>query len=180
MNSFLDHPHVRSLTSLDLDVSNFAFIGSAPIFARGWIDNPGDIDVVARESAWHTALQLGDASLVPNSTVHKISLFDGNVEILDGWFPERWSVGEMIDGSDIIYGLRFVSLDIITAVKRLISRPRDLTHLRIISEHTGDNRLPGGDPGRLLPRGWVRNLVEGFVTLCEDVAGGMGGTRALG
>ena len=27
---------------------------------------------------------------------------------------------------------------------------------------------------------WVRNLVERFMTLCEDVAGGMGGTRAVG
>jgi hypothetical protein len=32
----------------------------------------------------------------------------------------------------------------------------------------------GEDGGR------VRNLVERFMTLCEDVAGGMGGTRALG
>jgi hypothetical protein len=138
VNPFLDHPYVRNLVSLDLDASNFAFIGSAPIFARGWIGSPNDIDVVARESAWNTALQLGDVSLVPNSTVRKVSLFDGNVEILDGWFPERWSVDEMIDGSDILYGLRFVSLDIVTAVKRLLSRPKDLTHLRIISKHAGN------------------------------------------
>jgi hypothetical protein len=137
MSPFLDHPYVRGLISLNLDNSNFAFIGSAPIFVRGWIDGVNDIDIVARESAWHTALQLGDASPVPNSTVHKVSLFDGNVEILDGWFPERWTVDELIDGSDNIHDLRFVSLDIITTVKRLLSRPKDLAHLRIISEHTG-------------------------------------------
>ena len=141
MNSFLNHSQVRNLISLNLDTSNFAFIGSAPIFVRGWIDGVSDIDIVARESAWHTALRLGDASPVPNSTVHKISLFDGNVEILDGWFPERWPVDKMIDGSDIICGFRFVSLDIITTVKRLLSRPKDLAHLRIISEHTGRGDL---------------------------------------
>jgi len=137
MTSFLNHPCVGQLLSLDLDSSNFAFIGSAPIFARGWIDSPNDIDVVARESAWDVALQLAEVSLVANSAVRKVSLFNGNVEILDGWFPEYWSVDEMIDGADVIYGLRFVSLDIIGAAKRLLSRPKDLAHLRIISDHTG-------------------------------------------
>jgi hypothetical protein len=28
--------------------------------------------------------------------------------------------------------------------------------------------------------GAVRNFVERFMTVCEDVAGGMGGTRAVG
>jgi hypothetical protein len=146
MNSFLDHSYVRELMSLDLDVSNFAFIGSTPIFARGWIRSPSDIDVVARKSAWDTALQLGEASIVPDSNVRKVSLFNGNVEIFDGWFPECWSADEMIDGSDIIYGLRFVSLEIISAVKRRLSRPKDLTHLRIISEHTGKGELKSFSP----------------------------------
>jgi hypothetical protein len=119
-----------------LDVSNFAFIGSAPLFARGWIDSLGDIDVVARASAWEAALQLGESYPIQNSRVHKVSLFDGKVEILDGWFPEHWPVDEMIDGADIIYGLRFASLDIIAAIKRLLSRPKDIAHLHIISQHT--------------------------------------------
>jgi len=137
MDSFLGHPHVREFISLGLDVSDFAFIGSAPLFARGWIDSLGDIDVVARASAWDAALQLGAAHPVHDSRVRKVSLFDGKVEILNGWFPEHWTVDEMIDGADIIYGLRFASLDIIATAKRMLLRPKDIAHLRIIAEHTG-------------------------------------------
>jgi hypothetical protein len=88
---------------------------------------------------WEAALRWGKPSPIPDSSVRKVSPFDGNVEILDGWFPERWSVDEMIGGAGIIHGLRFASLDIITAAKRQLSRPKDLEHLRIIAEHTGRN-----------------------------------------
>jgi hypothetical protein len=137
MDSFLSYPHVRDLLSLNLNVDDFAFIGSAPLFARSWIEDPGDIDIVARASAWTAVAGLGEVTRIPDSEVRKISLFDGKVEILDGWLPEYWSADEMIDGADIIYGLRFVRLEIIAKAKRLLSRPKDLKHLRIISEHTG-------------------------------------------
>jgi hypothetical protein len=137
LNYFLSCPYVRDLLSLNLNVDDFAFIGSAPLFARSWIEDPGDVDIVARASAWASAAELGEVTRVPDSEVRKLSLFDGKVEILDGWLPEYWSADEMIDGADIIYDLRFVRLEIIAKAKRLLSRPKDIKHLRIISEHTG-------------------------------------------
>ena len=136
MNSFLNHPFVRELMSLQLEVSNFAIAGSGPLFVRGWIDDPKDIDVVARGSAWETAVQIGQAVLAVHSNVRHISLFGGDVDILDGWLPERWSVNHLIDEADFICGLRFVRLDIVVASKRMLARPRDLLHLDIIAEHT--------------------------------------------
>jgi hypothetical protein len=135
VNSFLNYPCVRDLLSLHLNVDDFAFIGSAPLLARSWIEDSGDVDVVARASAWTAATELGEVTRIPDSEVRKVSLFDGKVEILDGWFPEYWSADEMIDGADIIYGLRFVRLEVIVKAKQLLSRPKDLRHLRIISQH---------------------------------------------
>jgi hypothetical protein len=132
---FLNNPMYQELLSLQLDRENFAIAGSGPLFARGWIDDPSDIDVVARASAWDTAAQLGRVTSGPYSSVHRISLFDGDLEILDGWFPERWSISQIIDEADLICGLRFVRLDIIVATKEMLARPRDLTHLTIIQKH---------------------------------------------
>jgi hypothetical protein len=124
--------------SLQLDPENFVIAGSGPIFARGWIDDLGDIDVIARGSAWNAAAKIGKAIVRPHSSVQRISLFDGDVEIFDGWFPERWSVDWLIDGADVICDLRFVRLDIVAATKRMLDRPRDLMHLRMLAEHTRD------------------------------------------
>jgi hypothetical protein len=41
-------------------------------------------------------------------------------------------------------------------------------------------RLEAAEHPIIGPCCWVRNLVERFMTLCEDMAGGMGGTPAVG
>jgi hypothetical protein len=133
MQSFRDYPLVRELMSLELDPSHFAFIGSAPLFVRGWIDAPGDIDIVARASAWREATRRGNIETIPGSVVHKVSLFRGTVEILDGWIPKISSADDMIDTADVINELRFVNLDIIKQVKIFLGRPKDHKHLQIIS-----------------------------------------------
>jgi hypothetical protein len=135
MQRFLDCPYVQDLRSLQLDPSHFAFIGSAPLFVRGWISDPGDIDLVARASAWDAALRMGNAETIPGSAVRKVSLFQGTVEILDGWIPRISSADDMIDTADVIDELRFVNLDIVKDVKRFLGRDKDHKHLRIISEH---------------------------------------------
>jgi hypothetical protein len=137
MQPFRDYPFVQDLISLKLDPSHFAFIGSAPLFVRGWISAPGDIDIVARASAWEEAVRRGDTETIPGSAVRKVSLFHGTVEILDGWVPKISSADDMIDTADVIDELRFVNLDIIKEVKRFIDRPKDRKHLQIISEHDG-------------------------------------------
>jgi hypothetical protein len=142
MNSFIRRPQVRNLLSLNLNPDDFAFIGSALLLARGWIEDSGDIDVVARGSAWTAAVEKGKATELPdNPRVHKVSLFDGTVEILDEYIPEICSRDKMIDEAEIICGLRFVQLEIIIKVKQHLSRPKDLKHLEIISEHTGKTLL---------------------------------------
>lgn len=134
MAVFLDHPNIRLLLSLSLPVEDYAIAGSGPLFARGWIDDPADIDVVARGDAWKAARGLGDPVPAPHSRVQLISLYGGRVEILDGWFREFWTTDYLIDTADVIHGLRFVSLAVVAATKQHLGRPRDIAHLELMRE----------------------------------------------
>ncbi|MEW2379934.1 hypothetical protein AB0883_28040 [Micromonospora sp. NPDC047812] len=135
MTALLKHPYMQKLLSLRLPRQHFAVAGSGPLFARGWISDPGDIDVVARGPAWRIARQHGEATPAPYSDVQRLKLFGGQLEVLDGWFPEVWSVNKLIDEADIIDGVRFVQLSVVIATKKRLSRPRDVEHLNIMEAH---------------------------------------------
>ncbi|MEV4483913.1 hypothetical protein [Micromonospora coxensis] len=135
MTPLFTHPYVAALLSLGLPREDYAIAGSGPLFARGWISDPGDIDVVARGRAWALACRHGEPSPAPYSSVHRLQLFDGRVEILDGWFPEFWSTDRLIDEADVIDGVRFVQLSVVAATKRMLQRPRDVEHLTIMAAH---------------------------------------------
>ena len=81
--------------SLQLDPENYAIAGSGPLFARGWIDDPSDLDIVARGSVWDTAVKLGKVAPAPYSDVQHVTLFNGDIDILNGWFPECWPVNQI-------------------------------------------------------------------------------------
>ncbi|MDG4814042.1 hypothetical protein O7628_00790 [Micromonospora sp. WMMD956] len=135
MTTILDHPYVQDLLSLGLPSADYVIAGSGPLLARGWISDPGDIDVVARGSAWRLACAHGQPTDAPYSSVQRLQLFGGHVEVLDGWFPELWPTDELIDEADVIHGIRFVRLAVVAATKRMLHRPRDLEHLAIMAAH---------------------------------------------
>ncbi|WP_420117628.1 hypothetical protein [Micromonospora sp.] len=135
MNTLLGHPYMRELLSLHLPQQHFAVAGSGPLFARGWISDPGDIDVVARGPAWAAACERGSPSPAPYSDVRRLRLFHGHVEILDGWFPELWSTDLLIDEADVIGGIRFVQLSVVAATKKKLNRLRDREHLAVMAAH---------------------------------------------
>jgi len=130
MNHFLRHPFFRQLLSLELLDSDYVVSGSGPLYARGLIDEIGDVDVVARDTAWTRACELGTPRPAPYANVQRIELFNGAVEVLDGWFPEIWKTDDLIDDADIIAGVRFVQLEVVRRTKQMLGRPHDLDHLR--------------------------------------------------
>ena len=135
MKSFLNHPYIRNLLSLELPLTDYAIAGSGPLFARGWIDDPTDIDVVARGAAWDAAVRIVAPEPAPYPPVQRVVLFGGTIEVLDGWFPDRWSVDDLIDGADIIEHIRFVKLDVVADTKKMLGRVRDLEHLVVLDAH---------------------------------------------
>lgn len=133
---FLTHPLVRNVLSLGLDPADFALAGSGPLFARGWIDDPGDLDVVARGQAWHTVTGLGPVWVKATTGVRRVRLFGDRVEVFNGWFPFRgWVADRLINEADLLHGVRCIRLDVVVATKEMLGRPRDLEHLRIIHRH---------------------------------------------
>lgn len=63
----------------------------------------------------------------------------GKLEFLDSWFP-GWDTDELIDGADVLHGMRFVRLEVIRATKLKLGRPRDLEHVALIDAYVGRTR----------------------------------------
>lgn len=95
------------LRALPLTIGQYAIFGSGPLGIRGLRDIH-DIDVIA-------APELFDSLAKTNSRVnhdhglHKIQI--GDVEILDGWYPDVGPVGALIADAEMIEGLPFVQLE---------------------------------------------------------------------
>ncbi|MER6950157.1 hypothetical protein ABT294_39680 [Nonomuraea sp. NPDC000554] len=132
----IDHPLVQELLSLRLPPDHFVIAGSGPLLAHGIKDDIGDLDVVARDEAWSTALSLGTPTSSPfGAHVQRVVLLDGKIEIFNGWFPESGTVDELMDRSDAIDGLRYESLDDIRRWKRRLDRPKDRADIALIERH---------------------------------------------
>jgi hypothetical protein len=129
VNRFWEHEYFRTLRAHDLPVDDFAVTGSAVLYAHGLIDDPGDLDVLARGRAWERVLLLGEPAPTSLATGFEVAL--GDLQFLDCWFP-GWDTDELIDGADVLHGIRFVRLDVIRATKVMLGRPRDLEHVALI------------------------------------------------
>ena len=138
MNPFSSHPFFKKLLSLNLPREDFAIAGSGPMYARGLIDELGDVDVIARGKAWEIAVEHGRPVPAPYSTVEVVKLFDENVEILDGWFPEIWSVDDLVDNAELIDGVRFVPLEVVRRTKEKMGRSKDMGHIAIIDKYLNE------------------------------------------
>ncbi|MEU0880818.1 hypothetical protein ABZ345_19615 [Lentzea sp. NPDC005914] len=129
MNGFWEHEYFRALRELDLPGEDFAVTGSAVLFAHGLIDDPRDLDVLARNGAWERVRQLGEVK--PTKLAEGFEVALGNLQFLDSWFP-GWETDELIDGADVLHGVRFVRLEVVRATKKQLGRPRDLVHVELI------------------------------------------------
>ena len=128
----MTHSCLDLLRSLGLPVGHHVLFGSGPLLARGWIDEVGDLDVLARGPAWERARQLGD----------EVHLDEWNVTIIEIdeviTIGTRWAVGEvdvddLIDRAEMIDGIPCAPLRDVITYKRILARPKDLAHLDIIA-----------------------------------------------
>lgn len=113
---------------------DYVIAGSGALYARGLSDVPRDLDVVARGAAWRRAVSLGVEEDAPDGGVRRVLLLDGRIEVLDGWFPAKWRVNDLVGGAEFIDGLPFVSLDVVIATKRMLDTPKDRRHLLMIGD----------------------------------------------
>lgn len=123
--SIHDNPLVREFLSYDLDPDDYVIAGSGPLLAHGIREQISDLDVIARGAAWERACALGRRQVAPFGGAMAVYLLDGAIEVLDGWFPGRWSVDRLIDEAEVIEGIRFLSLRLTLEWKRLLRRDKD-------------------------------------------------------
>lgn len=95
------------------------------MLAYGIRQRISDLDVVARDVAWEQAVALGERRAPPFGGVNAVYLLGGVIEVLDGWFPDRWTVDRLIEDADIIEGIRFLPLSLTLEWKRALGREKD-------------------------------------------------------
>ena len=124
------NPLISRLLELELPPDDFAVFGSGPLMARGWRESR-DLDIVARGAAWEKAKKVGVESYTSDGAVKYVI---GPIEVFDSWAPGQWDVNGLIDGAEMIDGVRFASLDNVIKWKRLMGRPKDLEDIKLIEE----------------------------------------------
>ncbi|MEU8380699.1 hypothetical protein [Streptosporangium sp. NPDC048865] len=143
----MDHPLIREVLSLRLPADDFLVAGSGPLLALGIRDDIGDVDVVARDKAWSRALSLGTPGpAVFGGGVERVQLLDGRIEILNEWFPEIWSVDDLIERSSVVDGVRYASLEDVYHWKRKLDRPKDRKDVILIERYAREGRRPPCGP----------------------------------
>ncbi|MFI2351252.1 hypothetical protein ACH492_30375 [Streptomyces sp. NPDC019443] len=133
-----DHRFFRKLLSLGFPPEDYVIAGSGPLLAHGIRRDIGDIDVVARGVAWELAAKWGAPQQAPFGWAQHVVLFDGSIEVLNGWFD--YSVDSLIMEAEIFEGMRFMPLERVAEWKvRLLDggagRDSDLRDIALIKNY---------------------------------------------
>ncbi|MCA2219517.1 hypothetical protein [Jidongwangia harbinensis] len=131
-----DHHLIRLLTNLRLPVGDYVIFGSGPLLAHGLRTTISDLDIVARDTAWHICASLSAPYPAPSGHGHMIRLYGGALEIVDRWLSPMWDTDRLVDSAQLIDGLPFASLTDVIASKWATDRPKDHTDLHAIRAHT--------------------------------------------
>ena len=126
---------MRNLLSLGLPEGDYAVFGSAPMALHGLKILNNDIDVIASGEAWEKAKKFCFPKESPMRFGNYLKLFDGKIEIYHCWFPkDMWNVDELIDGAEIVDGIRYVRLDKVLEYKKYRNSPKDKSDIKLIED----------------------------------------------
>ena len=119
------------MRALELPPKDYAVFGSAPLLAHGLIAEVGDTDILATRSAWQLTQKLGAPVLAPSGDrmVHLAS----DIDIFNGWLG--LDADAIIRRAELMDGLPVACLADVAAYKRLLDRPKDRRHLKLIEAH---------------------------------------------
>jgi hypothetical protein len=129
------HHLIRRLLLLDFDPDDFVIFGSGPLLAHGLRRQVGDLDVVARGAAWRRAGELGVPTIGPLNGAPMYHFYGGLIEVSKEWVSQDWNVDELIDGADVICGLRFARLEHVLTYKVALQRAKDVADLRVLARY---------------------------------------------
>jgi hypothetical protein len=119
-----ENPLIHRLLRLNLEPDDFVIFGSAPLFAHGILRRElHDLDVVARGRAWEAACRSphgvrANGAITGDPMVH---FENGRIQVSQRWIDGRWDTDRLIDGAEIIAGLRFAQLTEVLRYKQMLT-----------------------------------------------------------
>lgn len=122
------------LLHLELASGHWALFGSGPLLVRGWVQETGDLDVVARGPAWDQAVALGQRIHLDEFDIEVVQI-GRDITIGASWAIGGFDTDELIDTAEVIDGIPCVRLDHVLAYKQIAGRNKDAEHIRLILEH---------------------------------------------
>lgn len=129
-----EHAFLTELRQAELPVGDYVLFGSGPMVARGWIDDPGDLDVVARGAAWAQACERGQLVHIEEYGVDVVNI-GTNITVGVQWGIGDVDIDHLIDTAELVHGIPCARLEHVVAYKELRSTPRDHEHLELLRRH---------------------------------------------
>ncbi len=126
------HPLLDELRKLSLPAEDCALFGSGPLLAHGWLRSAGDLDVLARGSAWERARGLGEVVHLDRWGVDVVNI-GADITVGTEWAIGDVDVDALIDGADMVDGLPCAPLAMVEQYKRIADRPKDGEHLETMA-----------------------------------------------
>jgi hypothetical protein len=133
----LTSARLTRLLALQLPPDDYAIFGSGPMLAHRLKTEVRDLDVIARGTAWAAAIRLRPPVAAPSGSGQMVELDGGELQIFSAWTSPDWNVDRLIDGAELVGGIRFVPLVLVLAWKRQSGRPKDLDDIKLIEAYLG-------------------------------------------
>jgi len=126
------HPLLQRLRGFEFPTTDYAIFGSGPLLVRGWIDEVGDLDLIAREPVLSRAREVGEVLYLENHDVEVIGIDGDAITVFTSWAYADGDIAELIDTAELIDGFPCVLLEHVIAYKLIADRPKDRAHLAVI------------------------------------------------
>lgn len=113
------------------DTDDFVIAGSGRLWIDGMVHRLSDIDIVARGETWERAQKLAqspghDGMYEGENTGDWVAqLYGKRIDVSESWVRRQGDPDRLIDGAEVIAGLRHFPLSEIVAYKRELDRPKD-------------------------------------------------------
>ena len=125
---------MEELKKLNLPKDEFSVFGSGPIAIRG-LKEPGDLDIIVTENLWNKLKQI--YTLVKKQNYEYLTI--NGIDIFHDWTSPEYNLNELIKTSDVIDGIRFVTLKTVLEWKKKRNLEKDKMDIILIQDYLTHN-----------------------------------------
>lgn len=118
-----------------LERDDFAVFGSGPMYIRNIKEKLKDLDIIVNQKGWNKLIQHYESKKT-NSGFGNVIIIKGEkeIEIFDMWDLGKWDLNELIETSDKIEEVNFVTLENVLKWKKEMNREKDVEDIKKINE----------------------------------------------